>query len=44
LFGEDPASKALIWVFYGGILIFTVYVVPNGVAGLTRKLIGRFAR
>ena len=44
LFGDDPSKKALIWVFYGAILIFTVYVVPNGVAGLVRRWVARFAR
>ena len=44
LFGDDPSKKALIWVFYGAILIFTVYVVPNGAAGLLRRLLAHIAR
>ena len=43
-FGNDPSAKALIWVTFGLFLIFTVYVVPNGLAGLVRQFIMKFAR
>ncbi len=43
-FGNDPSAKALIWVAFGLFLIFTVYVVPNGLAGLVRRFIVRYAR
>jgi branched-chain amino acid transport system permease protein len=43
-FGNDPSAKALIWVTFGLFLIFTVYVVPNGLAGLVRLFIMKFAR
>ena len=43
-FGNDPSAKALIWVAFGLFLIFTVYVVPNGIAGLVRRFIVRYAR
>lgn len=43
-FGNDPSAKALIWVTFGLFLIFTVYVVPNGLAGLVRRFIMKFAR
>ena len=43
-FGNDPSAKALIWVAFGLFLIFTVYVVPNGLAGLVRRFIMMFAR
>jgi len=42
--GGDPSAKALIWVAFGIFLIFTVYVVPNGLAGLVRWCVGRLAR
>jgi branched-chain amino acid transport system permease protein len=42
--GGDPSAKALIWVAFGIFLIFTVYVVPNGLAGLLRWCVGRLAR
>ena len=43
-FGNDPSAKALIWVAFGLFLIFTVYVVPNGLAGLIRRFVVMFAR
>ena len=43
-FGNDPSAKALIWVAFGLFLIFTVYVVPNGLAGLVRWLVAKYAR
>ncbi len=43
-FGNDPSAKALIWVAFGLFLIFTVYVVPNGLAGLVRRFVARYAR
>ena len=43
-FGNDPSAKALIWVAFGLFLIFTVYVVPNGLAGLVRSFVAKFAR
>lgn len=43
-FGNDPSAKALIWVAFGLFLIFTVYVVPNGLAGLIRQGIAKLAR
>lgn len=43
-FGNDPNAKALIWVVFGLFLIFTVYVVPNGLAGLIRHFVVKFAR
>jgi branched-chain amino acid transport system permease protein len=43
-FGNDPSAKALIWVTFGLFLIFTVYVVPNGLAGLIRQFVMKFAR
>ena len=43
-YGGDPSAKALIWVAFGLFLIFTVYVVPNGLAGLLRWCVGRLAR
>jgi branched-chain amino acid transport system permease protein len=42
-FGNDPSAKALIWVAFGLFLIFTVYVVPNGLAGLVRRFVIRYA-
>jgi branched-chain amino acid transport system permease protein len=43
-YGGDPSAKALIWVAFGTFLIFTVYVVPNGLAGLVRWCVGRLVR
>lgn len=43
-FGGEPSAKALIWVAFGFFLIFTVYVVPNGIAGLARWCIAKLAR
>ena len=43
-FGNEPSAKALIWIAFGLLLIFTVYVVPNGLAGLVRRLVLRLAR
>lgn len=43
-YGGDPSAKALIWVAFGIFLIFTVYVVPNGLAGLVRWCVGRLVR
>ena len=43
-FGDDPSAKALVGVAFGLFLIFTVYVVPNGLAGLVRQFIVKLAR
>ena len=43
-FGGDPSSKALVWVSFGIFMILTVYVMPSGVAGFVRQIIGRLAR
>ena len=43
-YGGDPSAKALIWVAFGTFLIFTVYVVPNGLAGFVRWCVGRLVR
>jgi len=43
-YGGDPSAKALIWVAFGTFLIFTVYVVPNGLAGLVRWCVARLVR
>jgi branched-chain amino acid transport system permease protein len=43
-FGNDPSAKALIWVAFGLFLILTVYLIPNGVAGLMRWCVRRLAR
>jgi len=43
-FGGDPSSKALVWVSFGVFMILTVYVMPSGVAGFVRQIIGKLAR
>jgi len=43
-FQGEPSSKALIWVFFGFFLIFTVYVMPNGMAGLIRWCVAKLVR
>ena len=43
-FGDDPSAKALIGVAFGCFLIFAVYVMPNGLAGFLRWVIGRYSR
>ena len=40
----DQISKAAPWAIYGVFLIVFMYVMPGGVAGLTRILFGRFQR
>lgn len=44
LAGDSASNKALIGVAFGSFLILAVYVMPNGLAGLVRWLIYRFAR
>lgn len=43
-FGDDPSAKALIGVAFGCFLIFAVYVMPNGLAGFIRWIVGRYSR
>jgi branched-chain amino acid transport system permease protein len=40
----DQVSKAAPWAIYGIVLIAFMYVMPTGVAGLIRLVVGRFRR
>ncbi len=42
-FGRTDA-KGLSWAVYGAFLIFTVYVMPSGAAGLVRIVVARLSR
>jgi branched-chain amino acid transport system permease protein len=43
-FGGDPASKALVWISFGIVMIIVVYVMPMGIAGFIKRHLQRLAR
>ncbi len=43
-FGGDPASKALVWISFGIVMIIVVYVMPTGIAGFIKRNLIRIAR